>query len=50
MIMRDVMVRRGKNYHFLSLVLKVPRQCPPFLPVEVSSRKGEDLGSEKVKF
>jgi hypothetical protein len=29
--------------------LKVPRQCPLFLLVEVHLREGKALGSEKVK-
>jgi hypothetical protein len=35
---------------FLSLVLKVPKQCPLVLLVEVLLREGEYLGSEKIKF
>jgi hypothetical protein len=32
-----------------SPVLKVPRQCPLVLPVEVRLREGKALGSEKGK-
>jgi hypothetical protein len=33
-----------------SQVLKVPRQCPLVLPVEVHLRNDDASGSEKVKF
>jgi hypothetical protein len=37
----------GKKHSF-SLVLKVPRQCPFVLLVEIRLRKGKGLRSEKV--
>jgi hypothetical protein len=37
-----------RNIFFLSLVLKVPRQCPLILLVEVCLREGEALGSKEV--
>jgi hypothetical protein len=39
----------GKKSKLFSSVLKVPRQCPFVLLVEVCLRKGEALGSEEGK-
>jgi hypothetical protein len=44
-VVRDTTFKRREK-HFLSPILKVPRQCPLVLLVEVCLTEGEALGSE----
>jgi hypothetical protein len=43
-VVRDTVFKAGQDKYFFSLVLKVPRQCPFVLPVEVCLTEGEVLG------
>jgi hypothetical protein len=47
---REPEIKGSKKNKFSPPVLKVPRQCPFILMVEVSLTEGKTLGSEMVMF